>query len=726
MAPQIVRFGAFTLDLRSGELSQAGGCVLLPEQPFRLLAILIAAGGQLVTRETLQRELWTGDTFVDFEAGLNATVKRTREALGDSAASPLFIETLPRRGYRFIATIEDACRPQSTQNRPEPAPSAVPPVAPSESFLTTEPADDSHSRPAPLDGVRRLRERFAWFVAAGLALALLVTLALVLRTRRASDETREATQFAISPPENAEFAQPPGFAVSPDGRQFVFVADANGVRTIWLKAVDSPTATQLMGTEGASRPFWSPDSRFVGFFASHQLKKLRIGAQGAEVVCDAPEGRGGTWNSQDEIVFAPGTDTTLVKVHASGGPLIPVTTKDSVRKDTTHRFPSFLPDGKHFLFWAGGGPTPGDIQIGSLDPNEAVTSTGLRGGDSAPMYSSGHLLYIQDDALRAQPFDLASRRLTGLSFAIAENVPSFSVSAKAVLTHATSRLSTLTWLDRAGNPLGIVSHRAFMVALSADDGRVATSIGGDVELFDVTRRGSGRRFTTARANDLFPVWSPDGSQIAFASTRNGRYQIFLKASDFGHEEEVLLDDAVPPNRMIAPTDWSRNGAYLAYTKSALGNTDIWIMPMSGSRTPFPFHVAPGNDAHAHFSPNGKWMAFTSDISGAGPEVYVAPIPGPGPVHMVSAGGGTQPAWNSDGKELFFIGAGSALMSARVETGRVFKAEVARKLFTASVNVAIGVGNEFAVSRDGKRFLVNVHPKPAPITYVLDWRALATK
>ena len=201
MAPQIVRFGAFTLDLRSGELSQAGGCVLLPEQPFRLLAILIAAGGQLVTRETLQRELWTGDTFVDFEAGLNATVKRTREALGDSAASPLFIETLPRRGYRFIATIEDACRPQSTQNRPEPAPSAVPPVAPSESFLTTEPADDSHSRPAPLDGVRRLRERFAWFVAAGLALALLVTLALVLRTRRASDETREATQFAISPPE---------------------------------------------------------------------------------------------------------------------------------------------------------------------------------------------------------------------------------------------------------------------------------------------------------------------------------------------------------------------------------------------------------------------------------------------------------------------------------------------------------------------------------------------
>jgi hypothetical protein len=347
------------------------------------------------------------------------------------------------------------------------------------------------------------------------------------------------------------------------------------------------------------------------------------------------------------------------------------------------------------------------------------------------MFSSGHLLYVRDFGLVAQPFDLATRQLKGETVSLANDVTSFSVSAAGVLAHATPTQAQLTWLDRAGKTLGTVggpsahsaSSDSFMVALSPDERHVSTStrIGSpgnqDIVLFDLARpRDPPRRFTSDTGTDYHPVWSPDGKEMVFTSTRGGRSQIYRRSVDFSDRDEIFHSGGG------TPTDWSRDGKYIAYT-SAKG---IWILPLSGARTPFPLRESPVIDAHAHFSPDVRWVAFTSQESGAGREVYVAPFPGKGPVYKVSAGGGTQPMWHPNGKELFFLAPDDGLMSVAVETGQTFKHEQARKLFTVQVNQTFGQGNEYAVSKDGSRFLVNVLPSPKHITVVLDWLLLTKR
>jgi hypothetical protein len=352
------------------------------------------------------------------------------------------------------------------------------------------------------------------------------------------------------------------------------------------------------------------------------------------------------------------------------------------------------------------------------------------------MFSSGHVLFARDGGLVAQPFDLATRQLKGETVSLAHDVTSFSVSAAGVLAHATPTQAQLTWLDRAGKTLGTVggpsthsaSSDSFMVALSPDESKVATStrIGSpgnlDIVLFDLTRPGAPRRFTSDTGTDFHPVWSPDGKDVIFASTRTGRRQIYRRAADFSDREEIFHAVDKSGIRAGTPTDWSRDGRYVAYT-SAEG---IWILPLSGAGTPFPFRESPVIDGHAHFSPNVHWVAFTSEESATGREVYVAPFPGKGAVSKVSSGGGTQPIWHPNGKELFFLAPDNGLMSVAVETERMFRHEQPRKLFTVQVNQTFGLGNEYAVSKDGRRFLVNVLPSPKHITVVLDWLPLTKR
>jgi dipeptidyl aminopeptidase/acylaminoacyl peptidase len=350
------------------------------------------------------------------------------------------------------------------------------------------------------------------------------------------------------------------------------------------------------------------------------------------------------------------------------------------------------------------------------------------------MFSSGHVLYVRDGSLVAQPFDPATRQLKGATVSLAHDVASFSVSAAGVLAHATSTEAQLTWLDRAGKTLGTVgapsAHSApsvrFMVALSPDESVVATTtqIGSppnsDIVLFDLARpTGPQRRFTWDTGTDFHPVWSPDGKEVIFASTRSGLRQIYRKAADFS-DGEALFHSV--DGGGITPTDWSRDGKYIAYTSPE----GIGILPLSGARTPFRFRESPVIDGHAHFSPDVQQVAFTSQESGTGREVYVAPFPGKGPVRKVSVGGGTQPMWHPNGKELFFLAPDDGLMSVAVETGRTFTHEQPRKLFTVQVNQTIGLGNEYAVSKDGSRFLVNVLPSPKQITVVQDWLLLTKR
>lgn len=719
-----VRFGVFELDLRSGELHKGPSRLKVPDKSIEILRALIEQPGELVTREALRDRLWPANTFVDFEHGLNAAVRRLRDALGDSAEDPQFIETLPRRGYRFVGTIERVAVPAGS-DAPEPRVASAP---------VGDAAAISHDHRAAVHAGRR--GHFAWIAAGAVAVILLtaITVALV-RQQRPPDGPAEPTLFTIAPPADTQFGPTPEFAVSPDGKLFVFVAVSKGERFLWLKSRSSPTATRVPGTEGASYPFWSADNKSVGFFAARQLKTHRLGTTIAETICDAPFGRGATWNDRDEIVFAPSTDADLMKVSASGGPAVVITRRDSRRGDTTHRLPEFLPDGRHFLFWAGGGRTTADIQIGSLDSPGTITSIGLP-SETAPSpgkatYSAGHILFLRERRLFAQPFDIDRRVLTSGAVMIAEDVTSYSVSAAGVLAHATTRRPELRWFDRGGRPLEKVADKSFMVALSHDDTRLATgNWGGELVLYDLTQTAEPRRFTSVRANEFFPVWSPDGSEVVFSSTRNSRYQIFRKPTDFSHEETVLLD-STPSRPVVAATDWSADGQHIAYTESGGDQpTQIWMLPLAGARTPFRFRQVKANEGNAHFSPDGKWVVFTSEEQGSRGEgsvsrreIFVAAFSGGGPVFKISDSGGLQPFWSRDGNEIFFLSLDDGLMSARVTQGRRFTAERARKLFPIAVNTSEGWGNQYAASRDGKRFLVNALLEQSPITYVLDWLAL---
>ena len=720
-APARVRFGVFELDIRSGELRKGPSRLKVPDKSIEILKALLEQPGELVTREALRDRLWPANTFVDFEHGLNAAMRRLRDALGDSAEAPQFIETLPRRGYRFVGAIVN---PPNEQRDSLPASPSAPP-APGAAADAAEPADHRNFF------VRR--EHLGWLVAGVLALALLGTLVVLWPGRPSAPD--EPTQFTIAPPNGTQFGPTPEFAVSPDGRLFVFVAESGNETHLWLKSRSTAAATRLPGTDDASSPFWSADSQQVGFFAARKLKKHRIGATTSETLCDAPFGRGGTWNARDEIVFAPSTDTGLMKISAAGGQPVPVTSKDESRGDTTHRDPHFLPDGRHFLFSAGGGAATPEVQVGSLDPAEGVKSLGLQYDDGpradGPKYSTGHILFIEDRRLYAQPFDADAQELEPGRVAIAEDVTVFTVSAGGVLAHATTRLGFITWFDRAGKRLATVADKSFMVALSHDDSRLATTVwGGELMLHELGHPTSPRRITDTRANEFFPVWSPDGMDVVFASTRNKRMQIFRKPGDLSRVESLLLD-STPPRNAIAPTDWSSDGKYIAYTESG-GNepTQIWMLPLSGARTPYRFRSANAHHGNAHFSPDGNWEVFTSEELGSRGqgsvsrrEVWVAPFSGAGPPHKISDNGGFQPSWSRDGTEIFFLAPDGGLMSSRVTQGRRFTAAPARRLFPVAVDTSRGWGNQYAASRDGRRFLINALDEPRPITYVLDWLAM---
>jgi Tol biopolymer transport system component/DNA-binding winged helix-turn-helix (wHTH) protein len=734
--PPRVRFGPFDLDVRSGELRKGAGRLKVPDKSIEILRTLLEQPGELVTREALRDRLWPANTFVDFEHGLNAAVRRLRDALGDSAEAPQFIETLPRRGYRFIGTLVSPPSGEQPDSLPVPLPPPLPAAAinAGEPIATSAPpgqvalAASSH-RPIRVGR----RERLAWLAAGLLALALLGTLVVVWPAPpRVPDE---AMQFIIAPPTGMQFGPTPEFAVSPDGRLFVYVAESANETHLWLKSRSSTAVTRLPDTSGASSPFWSADGQQVGFFAARKLKKHRIGAATSEALCDAPFGRGGSWNARDEIVFAPSTDSGLMKIGAAGGQAVPVTSRDADRGDTTHRDPHFLPDGRHFLFSAGGGAAPGEIQVGSLDPAEPVKSLGLHSAEGpradGPKYGAGHILFIEDQRLYAQPFDADAQELKPGRVTIAEDVTAFTVSAGSVLAHATTRRGVMAWFDRAGKRLATVADKSFMVALTQDDARLATTVwGGELMLHELGRPTAPRRITHTRANDFFPVWAPDGRDVVFASTRNTRMQIFRKPADLSRVEALLLD-STPPRNAIAPTDWSSDGKYIAYTESGGSEpTQIWMLPLSGSRAPYRFRQANAHQGNAHFSPNGKWVVFTSEELGSRGqgsvsrrEVVVAPFAGADPTVQISENGGLQPSWSHDGNEIFFLSPDGALMSARVTQGRRFSARPARQLFRVAVDTSRGWGNQYAASRDGRRFLINALDEPRHITFVLDWPAM---
>jgi dipeptidyl aminopeptidase/acylaminoacyl peptidase len=355
------------------------------------------------------------------------------------------------------------------------------------------------------------------------------------------------------------------------------------------------------------------------------------------------------------------------------------------------------------------------MQIGSLDSAE-TEELPIDGAKEGAAYSSGHIVFLQSGNLMAQRFDPSSRRLLGDAFSVADGPASFSVSTGNVLAVQGFSDAKLTTIDRRGGRARIRDESTFMVGLSPDDRFVATCTASDVYIVDLVR-GTRPRLTFDRSMDFFPVWGPDSESLVFTSTRNGRYQLFRTSRTTSGKEQLLHDD--PSAAIVAATDWSRDGRFLAFTRSSPDTPSIWILPMTGHAKPFKFRDTPAALGNAHFSPDGRWIAFSSDESGKQKEVYVAPFPGPGTVQQVSIGGGTQPAWRADGSELFFCAPDGSMMSAVVAKGPQLTIDEPRKLFQVPVNLTVGHGNEYGVSNDGQKFFVSVLDPTLPITVTVN-------
>jgi len=576
---------------------------------------------------------------------------------------------------------------------------------------------------------RLRKERAVWLTASVVAVFAVTFAAFHFR---AAQETPETRVEIVTPATHDPFS----FAISPDGRSLVVAADGEKGSELWLRSLGSASAQPLSGTDGATYPFWSANSRSIGFFAAGKLKRVDVAGGPPRVLADAREGRGATWSSEDVIVFAPEPGAPLQRVSGSGGD---VTT---VRTTVGGRFPQFLPGGRRFIFLGLGIGTLGGsngIYLGSLDSEEThlVTAAETSGRFMPPDW----LLYISGTTLVARRFDSARGQLIGDASVFADPVgrdsnvfaSAFSVSTTGVVAYrANARsLRQLTWFDRSGRASGVVGapdeSDLLEVELSPDESRVA-----EVRLVRSIRsvwlvdngRGVLTRSTDDRAPALNPVWQPDGKQIAYASDRSEAPGIYaLNLSD--GSEELLIPRRGPSE---FPTDWSPDGRFLLFTRSGSDtSSDLWILPLDGDKQPRVVVNSRYREDSGQFSPDGRWVAYRSEETGRS-EIYVQAFPGPGPKLQVSTRGGTEPRWRPDGGELFYISLDADMMAATFEwSDGMPKIGTATALFrTRKVRggAPVYVSQQYDVARDG-RFLINVNADESvtsPISLILNWKA----
>jgi len=600
---------------------------------------------------------------------------------------------------------------------------------------------------APAVTAWRSRERVAWILAALFGIGLAVTLPLsILRRPRGAGEGR-TLKLSILPPEKGAF-QPGMTAISPDGMRLAFAAaTAEGKSLLWIRPLDALEARPLPGTDGAYLPFWSPDSRFLAFYAEGKLKKIEASGGPPQSLCDAQSGRGGTWNREGVIVFTPTPAERLFRVSAAGGPAIPVTTLDPSRQENSHRWPVFLPDGRHFLYFARSRQKENRaIYVGSIDSKETRP---LMSGNSNVLFapslteaSEGYLLFEREGFLMARRFDAAGLRLEGDPLPIAGRVrgsdpltaANFTVSQTGVLAYGKGTqigYRQLAWLDRSGKPLSSIGPAGIYldVSLSPDEKRAALDtinieVGGrEVWLMDLAR-GVMSRLTPGETADWSPVWSADGSRIAFGANQTSiAWDLYQKSSSGAGREELLFKSDSPK----VAEDWSLDGRFLLYTVGgARSKREIWVLALSGDRKTIPILQTAFDEFLPNFSPDGRWIVYVSNESGR-PEVYVQTFPISSAKWRVSTDGGSQPRWRRDGKEIFYFAPDGALMAVPVMPGSTFEAGAPRKLFETGMGFSALAGerHRFCVAADGERFLLlrQVEEQNAqPLTVVFNWMA----
>jgi serine/threonine protein kinase/Tol biopolymer transport system component len=595
--------------------------------------------------------------------------------------------------------------------------------------------------------------RWLWPAVATLLFVIAVLVSFI-HFRETPPPHPEVIRFHIPPPEvNGSFAASP--FLSPNGRMIAFSARGPAGRNIlWVRSLDTVEARALTSTEdvGFASLFWSPDSRFIGFASQGKVKKVAVSGSAPQTLCDIPGlFRGGAWSSNGAIIFGS-QERGLMRITDAGGAPAPLTVLDSPR-ESFHSAPAFLPDGRHFIYRRRSGTSErSGIYLGSLDarPDQqgskllvAIESNAVYAPSGDP--AVGYLLFVRglrEGALVAQPFDNRRMEVAGDAFPIADGLTDsvmgmFSASENGILAYRTGSIFPVTqlrWFDRAGKVLGTVGEpglgRYDTVALSPDgkNAAVAKDSGGalDVWVYEFAH-GTSQRLTFGPAStNWMAVWSPDGSRLAFASNPTGTYDIYEKSSNGVGSEDVLLKSDEPKY----PYDWSRDGRWLLYgtTRSQL---DLWYLPLTGDeRKPVPYLTSQSNKSQARFSPDGRFVAYTSNESGQN-EVYVQPFPNAsGGKWVASKGGGNQPHWRRDGKELFYISLDSKMMAVDVTTTPAFGSGNPKALFAAPIFGAASTQNisRYDVTPDGQKFLINALAADAaaavlasPITVVLNWQ-----
>jgi eukaryotic-like serine/threonine-protein kinase len=612
----------------------------------------------------------------------------------------------------------------------------------------------------PQEAIPRWRHALPWAVAAAFAIALAALAWVYLRLANAPARAAEPVRFQVPLPEKTSLANFGLFALSPDGRQLAFsAAGSDGIPRLWVRALDSLEARPVSGSESAGDGlfFWSPDSQFIALAAGGKLKKIAISGGPAETICDISGiVVGGSWNRDGVIIFGrvPGG---LMRVSAMGGSPSPLTTLDSSRGDVTHVFPSFLPDGRHFIYLRRSTmAAKTGVYIGSLDSKaEKQDLTRLVATPFGPAYApsadggSGQLLFVRDGALMAQPFDARRLELSGEPVTVAEQVGVyigagyFSVSANNVLIYRTGGPPDyqLRWFDSQGKVVGTAGEpRAYIsLALSPDGTRAAVSSAEaparTLWVLDLSRSTS-TRFTFGVSGNQDAVWSPDGNRIVFGSNRDGPFNLYEKPASGAKDEEPLLKSSEDKY----PSSWSPDGRFLLYFAfDPNTKQDLWVLPLQGDRKPFPFLKTEFNETDGHFSPDGHWIAYSSDESGH-EDIYVRPFSlqpatatqDTGAKWQVSTGGGKEPRWSENGKELYYLAPDAKLMVVEVTTSSAFQVGVPKALFQAPPSPAPSTpvsSSTWDLSGDGKRYLFIAPAErstAAPFTVVLNWQSALKK
>jgi len=589
------------------------------------------------------------------------------------------------------------------------------------------------------------RERISWIAAGALLLSTLAFAWAYFSRQPVTNDVR-VMKSSILPPEKSSFGQ---IAVSPDGRHLAFTAATGGNVQLWVRPLDSTEARTLPGTQGAIFPFWSPDSRFIGFFADGRLKKIEVTGGPVQTLCDvAGTPLGATWSREGVILFGqPGAG--LLRISATGGEFTPVTTRDRSRQELSHRYPTFLPDGRHFLYSIASGlkETRG-VYLGSLDGTvkrrlldnvTVIKYMAAVPGDTAD--GAGWLVFARDGALLARPFDTRRLDFTGEPFSLSDKVGSdvihsthstFSVSDNGVLVFDPGlkrQRRQYRWLDHSGQPTSSLDVASGITSfwLSPDEKRFIADRPDpqtgtyDLWLCDVSG-GNDERFTFDPSNDFIPIWAPDGSRIVWVSSRDGIANLYHKAASGAGEETLLLKSDYGKHLI----DWSQDGRFIIYRQNdPKTKWDVWFLPAlaSGKQVPFSVVRTEANETQGTLSPDGRWLAYTSDVSGLY-EVYIQSFPSGGGKRQVSIGGGNYPRWRRDGRELFYYTGDGKLMAAQVSSGENFKMDAPVSLFEFRSGT-IQEFSPYAVTADGQRFLINtiVDTEPnAPLTVVVNWAA----